>query len=128
MRNNISFLKRPDLEIFNEYNESIFIEIEKTVFGMEKNVIIGVIYKPPNTDINTFNDQFATLMENIKQEEKICYLMGDYNINLLKIESHGPTSVFNDIMYSNGFIPLITRPTRVTESTATLIDNILQID
>ena len=91
---------------------------------MEKNVLIGVIYRPPNTDINTFNDQFATLMENIKQEEKICYLMGDYNINLLNIESHGPTSVFNDIMYSNGFIPLITRPTRVTESTATLIDNI----
>ena len=27
-------------------------------------------------------------------------------------------------MYSSGFIPLITRPTRVTESTATLIDNI----
>ena len=124
VRDNISFLKRPDLEIFNEYNESIFIEIEKTVFGMEKNVIIGVIYRPPNTDINTFNDQFATIMENIKQEEKICYLMGDYDINLLNVESHGPTSDFNDIMYSNGFIPLITRPTRVTESTATLIDNI----
>ena len=34
MRDSISFLKRPDLEIFNEYIESIFIEIEKTVFGM----------------------------------------------------------------------------------------------
>ena len=104
MRDNISFLKRPDLEIFNEYNESIFIEIEKTVFGMEKNVIIGVIYRPPNTDINTFNDQFATLKENIKQEEKICYLMGDYNMNLLNVKLHGPTSDFYDIMHSNGFI------------------------
>ena len=98
VRDNISFLKRSDLEIFNEYNESIFIEIKKTVFGMEKNVIIVVIYRPPNTDINTFNDQFATLMENIKQEEKICYLMGDYNINVLNVESHGPTSDFNGIM------------------------------
>ena len=91
---------------------------------MEKNVVIGVIYRPPNTDIYTFNDQFATLVENIKQEEKICYLMGGSNINLLNVEAHGPTSDFNDIMYSNGFIPLMTRPTRVTESTATLIDNI----
>ena len=73
-------------------------------------------------DINTFNDQFATVMENIKQEKKICYLMGDYDINLLNVELHGPTSDFNDIMYSNGCIPLITRPTRVTESTATLIN------
>ena len=123
VRDSISFLKRSDLEIFNEYIESIFIEIEKTVFGMEMNVVIWVIYRPPNTDINTFNDQFATVMENVKQEKKICYLMGDYNINLLNVELHGPTSDFNDIMYSNGFIPLITRPTRVTESTATLINN-----
>ena len=91
---------------------------------MEMNVVIGIIYRPPNTDINAFNDQFATVMENIKQEKKICYLMGDYNINFLNDELHGPTSDFNDIMYSNGFIPLITRPPRVTESTATLIDNI----
>ena len=50
--------------------------------------------------------------------------MGDYNIDLLNIESHGPTSDYNDTMYSNGFIPLITRPTRITNSSATLIDNI----
>ena len=36
-------------------------------------------------DINTFNDQFATVMENIKQDKKICYLIGDYNINLLML-------------------------------------------
>ena len=85
---------------------------------MEINMVIGVIYRPQNMYINTFNDQFATVMENIKQEKKICYSIGDYNINLLNVELHGPTSDFNDIMYSNGFIPLITIPTRVTESTA----------
>ena len=51
--------------------------------------------------------------------------MGDYNINLLNVESHSPTADFNDTMFSYGFIPLITRPTRVTQSLATLIDNIL---
>ena len=50
--------------------------------------------------------------------------MGDYNINLLKVESHSLTADFNDLMYSYGLIPLITRPTRVTENSATLIDNI----
>ena len=42
VRDSIYFLKRPDLEIFNEYIELIFIEIEKTVFGMVMNVVIGV--------------------------------------------------------------------------------------
>ena len=77
VRDYISFLKRPDLEIFNEYKESIFMEIDQTVFGMENNVIIWVICRHPNADINRFNDQFATVMENIKQEEKICCLIGD---------------------------------------------------
>ena len=61
-------------------------------------------------------------MDKIKNENKICYLVGDYNINLINVDSHGLTSEFNDIMYSGGFIPLITRPTRVTRTSATLID------
>ena len=63
-------------------------------------------------------------METIKQEQKICYLIGDYDMHLLHVESYGPTRDFSDIMYSNGFILLITRPARVTEFTATLTDEI----
>ena len=50
--------------------------------------------------------------------------MGDYNIDLMKHTSHNPTSEFIDLMFSNSFIPLINKPTRVTSKTATLIDNI----
>ena len=51
--------------------------------------------------------------------------MGDYNINLLNHAAHAPTAAFLNMMYSNGFIPLITRTTRSTTRTKTLIDNIL---
>ena len=37
------------------------------------------------------------------------------------------TADFNDTIYSYCLIPLITRPTRVTETSATLIDNIFTI-
>ena len=50
--------------------------------------------------------------------------MGDYNIDLMKHISHNPTSEFLDLMFSNSFIPLINKPTRVTSKTATIIDNI----
>ena len=50
--------------------------------------------------------------------------MGDFNLNLLNCENHKLTNEFLDIMYSNTFFPLITRPTRITSYTATLIDNI----
>ena len=51
-----------------------------------------------------------------------CYLLGDYNIDLLKHDSHIQTERFLDIMYSNSLVPLICKPTRETETTATLID------
>ena len=50
--------------------------------------------------------------------------MGDYNIDILKPSTHNPTSEFIDLMFSNSFIPLINKPTRVTHKTATLVDNI----
>ena len=53
-----------------------------------------------------------------------CYIMGDFNLDLLKHELHRPTEKFLDIMYANSYIPMINRPTRVTRDTCTLIDNI----
>ena len=50
--------------------------------------------------------------------------MGDYNINLVNYDAHGATDEFTYMMYANSFVPLINRPTRITESSATLIDNI----
>ena len=37
---------------------------------------------------------------------------------------HDKTSEFLDIMFSRAFFPLISRPTRITSNTASLIDNI----
>ncbi|CAH3040926.1 unnamed protein product, partial [Porites lobata] len=55
-------------------------------------------------------------------ENKICFLMGDFNINLINYQNHHLTGQFLDGMYSNMFFPLITRPSRITSHTATLID------
>ena len=50
--------------------------------------------------------------------------MGDYNINILNNEVHSQTSDLIDLMYSYSLVPLINRPTRITNNSATLIDNI----
>ena len=64
-------------------------------------------------------------MYTIKQERKLANIMGDYNTNLLNHDTHAPTAAFLNMMYSNGFIPLITRPAKSITRTKTLIDNIL---
>ena len=120
----LSYFERPDISLFESDLESIFIEIDKEQLRIKKNVIVGTIYRPPGTDIKSFNDKFTILLSDLRKENKICYLIGDFNINLLNHESHGPTGDFFYLMTSNSFLPLISRPTRITATSATLIDNI----
>ena len=72
----------------------------------------------------------SNLLSLLQQTNKVVYIimiMGDYNINLLNVHTHIPTADFIDIMYSYSFFPIITKPTRVTGNTATLIDNIFLV-
>ena len=64
------------------------------------------------------------VLGNISGDNKICYLMGDFNLNLLNNQNHNATGEFLDGLYSHLFFPLITLPSRITSHTATLIDNI----
>ena len=52
------------------------------------------------------------------------YICGDFNIDLLHCEEETESKHFVDPMFSSGLYPLITRPTRITGTTATIIDNI----
>ena len=71
-----------------------------------------------------FNTTLASVLEQLRMENKLVYLMGDYNIDLFNSETHDLTNAFVDFMYCNEFLPLISRPTRITNRSATLIDNI----
>ena len=110
--------------MFDEYIECVSVEVEKHVLKTSKNVVISVIYRPPNTDVRIFIDKMNILLDTIMKEHKLCYLLGDYNINILNYDTHDTTVEFIDILYSHAILPLINRPTRVTQSSATAIDKI----
>ena len=82
LRRNCDFCIHHDLVVFNNLFESVLIEIPNTVFNTGKNIIVSVIYRPPGTDMDMFNNELPNLLESIKSENKVCYLLGDYNINL----------------------------------------------
>ena len=58
--------------------KSLFIEIIKP---RGKNV--GVVYRPPAQDVKEFVTNTDSLINKISRENKICYIMGDFNLNLL---------------------------------------------
>ena len=121
-RADLQFTNRSDLGIMTEIVEAIFIEVDKSSFHTKRDVIIGAIYRPPNTSLDDFNQFMTDLLAKIHREGKRCFLTGDFNINLLDIPHHTPSNNFLDLMYSHSFYPLINRPTR--PASGTLIDNI----
>ena len=50
------------------------------------------------------------------------------NIDLRKFETHLRTNEYLDSLFANVFVPLISKPTRVTTSSATLIDHMYTND
>jgi len=121
----LDYTVRTDLNIQDDYIESIFIEIFKSALGVEKNIIVGQIYRPPNTDVTMFNEVISNALNTVSCESKQLYLLGDFNLNLLNCEQHALTSEFLEVLYASSVFPLITKPTRVHSTSATLIDNIL---
>ena len=60
----------------------------------------------------------------LEKNNKIC-IAGDFNVNLVNVSSHDPSSEFMNILSSNHFLPTITLPTKLNLSGKdTLIDNI----
>ena len=49
----------------------------------------------------------------------------DHNLDLLKCNTHKQTENFLETNLEHGLIPTIIRPTRITNTTTTLIDNIM---
>ena len=128
VKNSLSYSCRSELNRNETHIECIFIELSKSETGLIKDTVIGMIYRPPNQDIYKFNESLAEILQILKQENKLIYLMGDFNINLLDLERHLPSSEYLDSLYSYSLFPLITKPTRITHSTSTLIDNIFLND
>ena len=73
-----------------------------------------------------FNSKLNELLSKAAKEHKPCYLLGYYNIDLLKYQQHFHTDSYLDNLFSHCFLPLINRPTRITSHSASLIDNIFR--
>ena len=89
-----------------------------------KNLLIGVIHRA-HTAIDSFITDVEPISRIASNEKKEFYIMGDYNIDLLKDDSDRPTHDYLDFIHSYCMIPSILKPTRITETSVTIIDNIL---
>ena len=105
----------------NETIESCCIEVlvDGQVFA------ILAIYRPHSDSIDNFTRSLDDILSDSFFQNKVCVVMGDFNINLLNDTS--PILNFICNMQSHNFLPLVTKPTRlptVEGQSPSLIDNI----
>ena len=119
----LSYKPQKDFHIYCEKElESVFIEL---LIPNKKNHLFGVIYKHPTMKYRKFNNDFMnTLFDKLTKEDKLSVISCDFNFNLINYTQNRGLNQFLENILSNNFIPHITLPTRVTEKSATLIDNI----
>ena len=81
--------------------------------------ILLSIYKPPLTKLSDWEEPLHSLLEFIILNKDLVVIVGDFNIDLLK------DCFFSNEMKSNFHLTqFITEPTRITKSSATLIDHV----
>ena len=115
-------IEREDLKSDNIEFEAVWIEIK---IKKSKNIILGCTYRHPhNTNIDDFTTYMTTCLEILNKENKEIYISGDFNIDLLKYDTNKKYQEFYDQMTTSGVLPQILQPTRITESSSTIIDNI----
>ena len=88
------------------------------------NIIIGCIYRHPLTKVTDFTQELKNIIESLSNRKQHVYITGDVHINFLKYNEHANTEDYLNMLYSTNFLPLITKLTRFTDHSSTLIDHI----
>lgn len=106
------------------------IEVDKSIeqlwisihFNKQK-LIVGVLYRPPQLDYKSFTNNLEDSISLCAFQSDSIIFCGDFNIDFLKFDNIS-TSHFNDFLESINFFAVIDQPTRITHTSATLIDQI----
>ena len=112
---------RLDLCVETTHFEHVVVELKTDT----RNIILVSGYRPPNTSIKLFLEEYRSLYKTLNRSKKYEIIMGmDHNIDLLKSLTHGQTNQFLEFNLKKNMVPCVTKPTRMTHKSATLLDNI----
>ena len=98
--------------------ENLCLEIQKPC---SKPFLVVTWYRPPCTSAELFS-HYETLVGKLDSLDLEYYLMGDLNCNMASAHFDTNTRLLCEISDIYGLQQLITEPTRITESSSSLID------
>ena len=127
LKENLKWCLREDLRFFKDKCENLWLEITSNMRKIS--LVIGAIYLHDFTkSFQAFQKELEKICKKLAKENKIVYIFGDININLLNED--GNTAKYCEFLYKLGLKILITKPTRETKTRqkGTLLDHIYTTD
>ena len=119
---NLEYRERKDLSLNVPNVESITVEVKTN----RDSLLLCALYRPPNSSDRDFSKNYSRLLRKFTSDQLNRLIIGlDHNLDLIKHDKHRRTNEFIEINLDNQLLPTITKPTRITRTTATLIDNII---
>ena len=75
--------------------------LQKLFNHTERISLLAAFIETPDASVADFNNSLEGILSTISFENKLSYLMGDFNINILNSQSHQPSNEFINLMVSN---------------------------
>ena len=115
--------KDVNLNIIDDDFEAVWIKIKNK---KSKNSVCGCVYRHPNRDPTKVFEYLETTFAQLNKEKQNIFIMEDFNFHLLQYayKTHNLTDDFITTVTSNSFLPYVLQPTRLTDHSSTVIDNI----
>ena len=115
-----------DLYKSSDIWEGLFIDVfhENT----SKKITFGNIYRPPkyknsNPIMENFIQQINPIISKLSKEHSRAIFTGDFNINLLEMNTRIKYQAYFDQFVTNGFYPKIVQPYRSTKKIGSVLDH-----
>ncbi|XP_065650727.1 beclin-1-like protein A [Hydra vulgaris] len=122
IHNSINYSLRNDLCVNEIDCESLCIELKNK---NTKNIIVNATYRPPSGNLKKYKTHLKSFITAINKTRDHVFLAGDLNIDLKKHASNNNVKNFLNTLLQSNLIPTINKPTRVTNNSSTLLDNII---
>ena len=82
-----------------------------------------------NDNYERFKEALPKILRRLDSINKKCFMIGDFNTDVSKTDDINPhANDFLNQLFSSSFYPLISKPTRITNTSATLLNNIFVND
>ena len=101
--NSLNAVQSSQVSKVSENLKTLFV----TLTNSNTPIKIGVLYRPPNGDIDKALSELATILDDLPQHS---YVAGDFNIDLQQ-SNNKYISELENITISTGFLPLISTVT-----------------